>query len=78
MPDSKDPTKVRQGRLGKQVLVILVISMALAFVAGWVLWGVFANDEPTIPQAFSVPSEVPAMSEPVQQPVLSASSASSN
>ncbi|MBU4529225.1 MAG: hypothetical protein KUA43_18285 [Hoeflea sp.] len=76
MPTPKDPTKVRQGQLGKQVLVILVVSLTLALVAGWVLWGVFANDEGTIPQAFSVPSEQPAMSEPSTPPVLSASSGS--
>ncbi len=78
MPDSNDPTKVRQGRLGKQVLVILAISLALAVVAGWILWGVYANDEGTIPQAYSVPSEEPTISAPVRQPVLSASSASSD
>lgn len=74
MPTPNDPTKVRQGRLGKQVLVILVVSLALALVAGWVLWGAFSNDDGTIPQAYSVPPEEPAISAPLEQPVRSASS----
>lgn len=79
MPDPVDPTKARQGRLGKQVLVILVVSLALALVAGWVLWGVFASDaNANPPQAFSVPTEDPVVSTPVHKPVLQASSSSSD
>lgn len=75
MPDANDPTKVRQGRLGKQVLVILAVSLALAVVAAWVLWGVYVEDADTVaPAAFSVPAEEPGMATPVQQPILSASS----
>lgn len=39
-----DPINVRQARQGKPVLVILTISMVLAIIAGWVLWGVMAED----------------------------------
>lgn len=39
-----DPIKVRQARQGKPVLVILGISLILAFIAGWVLWGIMAGD----------------------------------
>ncbi|MDP3523648.1 MAG: hypothetical protein Q8S27_03640 [Hoeflea sp.] len=68
MPEPKDPTKVRQGRLGKQVLVILVVSLTLAVVAGWILFGVFFNDKGTIgPEAYSVPVEVPALTEMAEQ-----------
>lgn len=52
-----DPTSVRQGRLGKQVLVILVASLALAFIAAWVLWGAVADDAETAElDARSLPS----------------------
>ncbi|OCW56935.1 hypothetical protein [Hoeflea olei] len=44
MKDPIDPTSVRQGRLGRQVLVILVASLGLAFMSGWVLWGAVANE----------------------------------
>lgn len=78
MPSPNDPVNVRQGRLGKQVLVILVVSLVLAVVAGWILWGLFYSDKGTIgPEAYSVPAEVPSMSDSVQRPVLSASSGSS-
>jgi hypothetical protein len=39
-----DPIKVRQARQGKPVLAILAVSMVLAIIAGWVLWGVMAED----------------------------------
>ncbi|WP_417435969.1 hypothetical protein [Hoeflea sp.] len=39
-----DPISVRQARQGKPVLVILTISMVLAIIAGWVLWGAIAED----------------------------------
>jgi len=39
-----DPISVRQARQGKPVLVILTISMILAVIAGWVLWGAIAED----------------------------------
>ena len=45
MIDPNEPTNVRQGRQGKPVLVILAISLALAVVVGWLLWG-NAADQP--------------------------------
>ncbi|MCY0147672.1 hypothetical protein OEG84_08070 [Hoeflea sp. G2-23] len=39
-----DPISVRQARQGKPVLAILSISLALAIVAGWALWGAFAAE----------------------------------
>lgn len=44
MNEPIDPIKVRQARQGKPVLVILGISLVLALIAGWVLWGVMADD----------------------------------
>lgn len=44
MTEPTDPIKVRQARQGKPVLVILAVSMVLAIIAGWVLWGVIAED----------------------------------
>jgi len=44
MHEPIDPLKVRQARQGKPVLVILGISLILAIIAGWVLWGVMADD----------------------------------
>lgn len=43
-----DPIKARQGRQGKPVLIILAVSLALALVAGWALWGAFNEVETTI------------------------------
>lgn len=40
-----DPISVRQARQGKPVLVILTISMILAVIAGWVLWGAIAEED---------------------------------
>ncbi|WP_322988414.1 MULTISPECIES: hypothetical protein [unclassified Hoeflea] len=40
-----DPISVRQARQGKPVLAILSISLALAIVSGWVLWGAFAAED---------------------------------
>jgi len=42
-----DPVKARQARQGKPVLIILAVSLALALVAGWVLWGAFKDIEET-------------------------------
>lgn len=42
-----DPVKARQARQGKPVLVILAVSLALALVAGWALWGAFKDVEET-------------------------------
>ncbi|KJS18582.1 MAG: hypothetical protein VR78_04650 [Hoeflea sp. BRH_c9] len=42
-----DPIKARQARQGKPVLVILAVSLALALLAGWVLWGAFNDVEET-------------------------------
>jgi len=39
-----DPISARQARQGKPVLVILTISMIIAVIAGWVLWGAIAQD----------------------------------
>tara|TARA_R110002020_G_scaffold58372_4_gene160039 strand:- start:6839 stop:7063 length:225 start_codon:yes stop_codon:yes gene_type:complete len=39
-----DPTLARQGRLGRQILVILVASLALTFVSGWILWSAVADE----------------------------------
>ena len=44
MKEPIDPIKVRQARQGKPVLIILGISLILAIIAGWVLWGVMADD----------------------------------
>lgn len=44
MNEPIDPIKVRQARQGKPVLVILGISLILAIIAGWVLWGVMADN----------------------------------
>ena len=44
MNEPIDPLKVRQARQGKPVLVILGLSLVLAIIAGWVLWGVMADD----------------------------------
>jgi hypothetical protein len=38
----KSAVKARAGRTGRQVLVVLVISLALAVIALLILWGVFA------------------------------------
>ena len=64
-----DSTSVRQGRLGRQVLVILVVSLALAFVAGWVLWGALSDDaETAVFQARSLPSAELALAAPELTP----------
>lgn len=44
MNEPTDPINVRQARQGKPVLVILVVSLILAVIAGWVLWGAIAED----------------------------------
>lgn len=44
MKDPTDPINVRQARQGKPVLVILAVSMVLAIIAAWVLWGAIAED----------------------------------
>lgn len=48
MNDPKEPIKVRQARQGKPVLAILAVSMVLAIIAGWVLWGLIAEDADTV------------------------------
>ena len=42
-----DPIDVRQARQGKPVLAILAISLALAMVVGWALWGVAGANSAT-------------------------------
>ncbi|KGF67280.1 hypothetical protein LL06_22975 [Hoeflea sp. BAL378] len=44
MTNPIDPTLVRQGRLGRQVLVILVASLMLAFMSAWVLWSTVSSE----------------------------------
>lgn len=64
-----DSIRVRQGRLGKQVLAILVVSLALAFMSAWVLWGAVATDAGTEgSQARSVPSAEPVLAVPAADP----------
>lgn len=64
-----DSTRVRQGRLGRQVLFILVVSLALAFVAGWVLWGAISDDaETAVFQARTLSSAELAFATPVPAP----------
>ena len=56
-----DPTKVRQARQGKPVLLILAVSMVLAIIAGWVLWGVIAEEtDPSMTDAAAITLEQPA------------------
>ncbi|MCY0095264.1 hypothetical protein [Hoeflea ulvae] len=47
MKEPIDPINVRQARQGRPVLLILVVSLALALVAAWVLWGAFSDVEDT-------------------------------
>jgi hypothetical protein len=66
MNEPTDPINVRQARQGKPVLVILAVSLFLAVIAGWVLWGAVAEDvDPametsSISQQLSAASPVPA------------------
>jgi hypothetical protein len=66
MNEPTDPINVRQARQGKPVLVILAVSLFLAVIAGWVLWGAVAEDvdQPmeasSISQQLSPVSPVPA------------------
>lgn len=66
MNEPTDPINVRQARQGKPVLVILAVSLFLAVIAGWVLWGAVAEDvdQPmetsSISQQLSPASPVPA------------------
>lgn len=48
MNDPTEPINVRQARQGKPVLAILAVSMVLAIIAGWVLWGLIAEDADTV------------------------------
>jgi len=47
MNEPTDPINVRQARQGKPVLVILAVSLVLAVIAGWVMWGAVAEDTDT-------------------------------
>ncbi|WP_394690588.1 hypothetical protein [Hoeflea sp.] len=42
-----DPVEARQARQGRPVLIILAVSMALAFIAAWVMWGSVSDSETT-------------------------------
>ena len=55
-----DPDKARQARQGKPVLAILVVSLVLAIIAGWILWGA-AYDETG--SAFMEPDTAPIESD---------------
>ena len=64
-----DSTSVRQGRLGRQVLFILVVSLALAFVAGLVLWDALSDDaETAVFQARTLSSAELAFAAPAPAP----------
>ncbi len=66
MTKPTDPINVRQARQGKPVLVILAVSMVLAVIAAWVLWGAIAEDtEDGMAEGASIslqqsPSQAPA------------------
>lgn len=47
MKDDIDPVKARQARQGKPVLLILAISLVLAALAAWFLWGAVADNAAT-------------------------------
>lgn len=72
MPNSANATSVRQGRLGRQVLVILVASLVLAVMSGWVLWGAFADEATSQMRASS--RDVIVSSEAAQSPRISSAS----
>ncbi|MEM5473125.1 hypothetical protein WNZ14_15430 [Hoeflea sp. AS60] len=57
MNKPNDPISVRQARQGKPVLVILAISLVLAVFAGFVLWGVVAEE----PQPDVIGANTPAV-----------------
>jgi hypothetical protein len=42
-----DPVEARQARQGRPVLIILAVSMALAFIAAWVMWGTVSERDST-------------------------------
>ena len=64
MNEPTDPIKVRQARQGKPVLAILAVSMVLAIIAGWVLWGVIAEDTgPSVGDEASISLEDPSPEE---------------
>lgn len=42
-----DPVEARQARQGRPVLIILAVSMALAFIAAWVMWGTVSDRDST-------------------------------
>lgn len=61
MNEPIDPIKVRQARQGKPVLLILAVSMVLAIIAGWVLWGVIAEEtDASMTDASAITLEQPA------------------
>ena len=67
MPKPIEPTSVRQGRLGSQILVILVASLLLALISGWVLWGLFFNageEDAALSAGYSVSSVEDGIGQP--------------
>ncbi|SOE18652.1 hypothetical protein SAMN05877838_3588 [Hoeflea halophila] len=44
MNEPNDPINVRQARQGRPVLIILAVSLILAAIAAWVMWGAVAED----------------------------------
>ena len=65
MNEPIDPIKVRQARQGKPVLLILAVSMVLAIIAGWVLWGVIAEEtDASMTDAASITLDQPSPKPP--------------
>ena len=58
MNEPTDPINVRQARQGKPVLVILAVSLILAVIAGWVLWGAVAEDVDQTMQTSSISQQL--------------------
>ncbi|MDF1606928.1 hypothetical protein PZ897_01925 [Hoeflea sp. YIM 152468] len=59
-----DPVSARQARQGKPVLAILLISLVLALIGGWVLWGVMVEDAGPVDTNSSQIEDAPANAAP--------------
>lgn len=65
MTNTIDPIKARQARQGKPVLFVLAASMALAFIAAWILWGAVADEQATtFLSGEAITSPEPVLAEP--------------
>lgn len=65
MNEPTDPINVRQARQGKPVLAILAVSLVLAIIAAWVMWGAVAEDTATsMTDGVSFSIEQTAVNEP--------------